>query len=62
MSNCDFIYSKVVARHDGYCKKVGVHPDLPHTILSCGQDGIVKNIDIREPAVNENNTVTKYVL
>jgi len=59
MNNCTVIYSKIIARHDRSCNKVGVHHDTPYVVLSCGDDGIVKNIDIRESPINENERITK---
>lgn len=60
VNNSDVIYSKIIARHDRSCNKVGVHHDLPYVVLSCGEDGVVKNIDIRESPINENERITKY--
>jgi DDB1- and CUL4-associated factor 8 len=59
VNNYDFIYSKIIARHESSCNKVGVHHDTPYVVLSCGDDGIVKNIDIRESPINENERITK---
>jgi len=59
VNNYDIIYSKIIARHDNACNKVGVHHDTPYVVLSCGDDGIVKNIDIRESPINENEWTTK---
>lgn len=53
------IYSKIIARHGRSCNKLGIHRDLPYIVLSCGDDGIVKNIDIRESPINENRENTK---
>jgi len=47
VSGYNVIYSKIIARHDRSCNKVGVHHETPYVVLSCGDDGIVKNIDIR---------------
>lgn len=59
VNNGDVIYSKIIARHDRSCNKLGVHPDLPYVLLSCGEDGVVKNIDIRESAIDENERISK---
>ncbi|XP_026822857.1 DDB1- and CUL4-associated factor 8 isoform X2 [Rhopalosiphum maidis] len=61
VNNYDFIYSKIIARHDSSCNKVGVHHDTPYVVLSCGDDGIVKNIDIRESPINENERITNIL-
>lgn len=53
------MYSKIIARHDKACDTVGVHHDTPYVVLSCGEDGIVKNIDIRESPIIENERTTK---
>ncbi|CAH1724518.1 unnamed protein product [Aphis gossypii] len=61
VNNYDIIYSKIIARHDNACNKVGVHHDTPYVVLSCGDDGIVKNIDIRESPINENERTTNIL-
>lgn len=58
-NSCDITYSKVIARHDRSCNKLAIHQDQPYMVLSCGEDGIVKNIDIRESPINENERSTK---
>lgn len=40
--------SRKLAQHRGPAHKLSVSPDNPHVILSCGEDGVVFNIDIRE--------------
>lgn len=48
INNSAVAYSKIVARHSGPCSKLGIHCDTPNVILSCGDDGVIKNIDLRE--------------
>lgn len=59
VNNYDKIFSKIIARHDRSCNQVGVHHETPYVVLSCGDDGIVKNIDIRESPITENKRITK---
>ncbi|XP_022164257.1 DDB1- and CUL4-associated factor 8-like isoform X2 [Myzus persicae] len=53
--------SKIIARHDRSCNKVGVHHETPYVVLSCGDDGIVKNIDVRQFPINENRRITNIL-
>jgi WD repeat-containing protein 42A len=57
--NSDRFSSKIIARHDRQCNKLGLHPEVPYVILSCGEDGVVKNIDIRESLLLDNMKITK---
>jgi len=59
VNDTDVLYSKIIGHHDISCNKIGVHHETPYVILSCGDDGIVKNIDIRESLTNENERITK---
>lgn len=59
MNNSDVIYSKIIARHDRQCNKLAVHHEEPYVVLSCGEDGVVKNIDIRESPIDVNDRITK---
>ncbi|XP_029343114.1 DDB1- and CUL4-associated factor 8 isoform X3 [Acyrthosiphon pisum] len=61
VSDSDCIYSKIIGHHDRSCNKVSVHHETPYVVLSCGDDGIVKNIDIRESPINENERVTNIL-
>lgn len=61
LNNYDIAYSKIIARHDNACNKVGVHHDTPYVVLSCGDDGIVKNLDIRESPIIENERTTNIL-
>ncbi|XP_060867292.1 DDB1- and CUL4-associated factor 8-like protein 2 isoform X1 [Metopolophium dirhodum] len=61
VSDSDCIYSKIIGHHDRSCNKVCVHHETPYVVLSCGDDGIVKNIDIRESPINENERVTNIL-
>jgi len=45
------IHNKIIANHLGSCNKLSVHRDQPYSVLSCGEDGIVKQIDICESAL-----------
>lgn len=40
--------SRKLAQHRGPAHKLSVHPENPQVILSCGEDSVVYNIDIRE--------------
>lgn len=42
------MYSKVIARHESSCCRLCLHQEQPYIVLSCGEDGVVKNIDLRE--------------
>jgi len=53
MGDYDVVSSQILASHERSCNKVGVHHETPYIVLSCGDDGIVKNIDIRESFVNQ---------
>jgi len=59
MNNSSVINSKIIARHNHSCNKLGIHHDLPYIILSCGEDGIVKNIDIRVSSINATEKFSK---
>lgn len=59
MSDEGYHFNKVIASHSRSCNKLAVHPDEPHIVLSCGEDGIVKNIDIREAPFDGNVTISK---
>ncbi|XP_050525885.1 DDB1- and CUL4-associated factor 8-like [Daktulosphaira vitifoliae] len=50
----DVHFNKILASHNRSCNKLSVHKDLPYVVLSCGEDGVVKSIDIRESPINEN--------
>lgn len=52
------VFNKIVAQHDRSCNKLAVHQDYPYVILSCGEDGFIKSIDIREH--NSKKRTTKY--
>jgi len=59
LSDADVLYSKIIGHHYISCNNIGVHHETPYVVLSCGDDGIVKNIDIRESPINENERITK---
>lgn len=60
MNNGGSVFDNVLAQHDRSCNKLALHQDLPYEILSCGEDGFVKSIDIRESPNNENGNTKKY--
>ena len=41
--------SRKICYHRGPVHKIAMHPAMPETILTSGEDGIVHNIDIRLP-------------
>lgn len=51
MNDLKVIHNKIIANHLGSCNKLSVHRDQPYSVLSCGEDGIVKQIDICESAL-----------
>lgn len=59
MNTLGIIYNKIITSHTRSCNKLGVHRDEPNVFLSCGEDGVIKNIDIRESPINENANITK---
>lgn len=53
-SSGSLITSKRVAHHNDSAHKVAVEPDSPHIFLSCGEDGSVLEVDLRdEPRRNK---------
>lgn len=58
LNTSDLSYKRILAHHNGTCYKIVTHHEEPNMILSCGEDGIVKNIDIRE-AIGENEKAKK---
>ncbi|XP_060860364.1 LOW QUALITY PROTEIN: DDB1- and CUL4-associated factor 8-like [Metopolophium dirhodum] len=56
LSDADVLYGKIIGHHDISCNNISVHHETPYVVLSCGDDGIVKNIDIRESSMNERIT------
>jgi len=59
INNSAVAYSKIIAKHSGPCSKLGIHCDTPNVILSCGDDGVIKNIDLRESPSEENKKSSK---
>ena len=49
-SSGELANSRRVANHRDSAHKLAVDPSLPHTFLSCGEDGLVQEIDLRTPA------------
>jgi len=58
VNNSGCQYNKVIANHTGSCNKLAVHSAEPYVVLSCGDDGFIKNIDIRESPIGENVAIT----
>lgn len=42
-----------LAQHKDSAHKLALHADAPHQVLSCGEDGAVFEIDLRDPAPNK---------
>ncbi|XP_029348698.1 DDB1- and CUL4-associated factor 8-like [Acyrthosiphon pisum] len=61
LSEADVLYCKIIGRHGISCNKICLHHETPYVILSCGYDGIVKNLDIRESPINENERITNIL-
>jgi WD repeat-containing protein 42A len=40
--------SRKLAKHRAACHKISTHLDLPHLVLSAGEDSKILSIDIRE--------------
>jgi hypothetical protein len=57
--NSGIIHSRLISRHIKQCSKIGVHCEVQNVFLTCGKDGIVKNIDIREPINRYNKIFTE---
>ena len=49
-SSGELANSRRVANHRDSAHKLAVDPALPHNFLSCGEDGMVQEIDLRTPA------------
>lgn len=48
LTDTTIVTTSIIAEHENACTKLAVHKELPYDILSCGHDGNVKSIDIRE--------------
>ena len=40
--------SRKIGSHQGPIHKLAIHRETPHIVLSCGEDGKILSIDIRE--------------
>ena len=49
-SSGELANSRRVANHRDSAHKLAVDPSLPHNFLSCGEDGLVQEIDLRMPS------------
>ncbi|GAU89004.1 hypothetical protein RvY_01603 [Ramazzottius varieornatus] len=52
---------KLLARHKGACHKIDVRPDSQYHVMSCGEDGLVKFLDIRTAAASNKSEMTVAV-
>ncbi|OQV12587.1 DDB1- and CUL4-associated factor 8 [Hypsibius exemplaris] len=53
--------TKVLCRHQGACHKIDVRADASHCVLTCGEDAVVYNVDIREAKSNKTLTVMEKI-
>jgi WD repeat-containing protein 42A len=52
-------YKKVVAKHNDSAHKLALQPESSHVFLSCGEDGSVFQIDLREPTPKKHLLVCR---